>query len=131
MISPDTQEVFLLSDYFHDMANAIGDYIEKNRSRFSNDERNDLYDKQVSLLQFSGEINMLGSSMIFDDVQNSISQLGDITKAVKKAVKKALAVQDVINLASSVVRLATAVISKNPKEIASNTIDALKALKSL
>ena len=48
MISPDTQEVFLLSDYFHDMANAIGDYIEKNRSRFSNDERNDLYDKQVS-----------------------------------------------------------------------------------
>ncbi len=131
MISPDTQEVFMLSDYFHDMANAIGDFIAKNRTNFNNAERNDLYDKQVSLLQLSGDINMLGTSMVFDDVKASIVELGDITKAVKKSVKKALAVQDIINLATSLVQLGTAVLSKNPKEIATKTVDAFRAIKSL
>lgn len=131
MINPDTQEVFILSDYFHDMANAIGDYIEKNRSSFSNVQRNELYDTQVNLLQFSGDINMLGTSMVFDDVKNSISELEDITKSVKKAVKKALAVQDAINIATSLVQVGTAILSKNPKEIAIKTVDTIKAIKML
>ena len=129
MIHPDTQQVFVLSDYFHDLANALGEFIERNRSQFTPEERNSLFDSQVSLLQLSGDINMLGVAMVFDDVQQSLDQLEDITKSVKKSVKKALAVQDAINIATSLVELANAIISKDPKTIGAKTVAAFKAIK--
>ena len=129
MISPDTQQVFTLSDCFHIMGNAVRDYIDKNKNSLGDDERNNLFDFQINLLQQAADINMLGTAMVFDDVSQAVAQLGDISTSLKKAVKKAQAVQKVINIATSVVELGTAILSRNPKEIGTKTAAAFNTIK--
>lgn len=129
MISPDTQQVFTLSDFFHVMGNAVRDYIDKNKNSLGDDERNYLFDFQINLLQQAADINMLGTAMVFDNVSQTISQLSDISISLKKAVKKAQSVQKVINIATSVVELGTSILSRNPKEIVAKTVAAFNALK--
>ena len=129
MISPDTQQVFTLSDCFHVMGNAIRDYIDKNKNSLGDDERNDLFDFQINLLQQAADINMLGNAMVFDDVNQAVSQLSDISTSLKRAVKKAQAVQKVVNIATSVVELGTAILSLNPKEIGTKTAAAFNTIK--
>lgn len=129
MISPDTQQVFTLSDCFHVMGNAVRDYIDKNKNSLGDDERNYLFDFQINLLQQAADINMLGTAMVFDNVSQTISQLSDISISLKKAEKKAQSVQKVINIATSVVELGTSILSRNPKEIVAKTVAAFNALK--
>ena len=129
MINPDTQQVFALSDTFHVIGNAVRDYIDKNKNNLSDDERNNLFDFQISLLQHAADINILGTAMVFDDAAEAVAQLNDISTSIKKAVKKAQAVQKVINIATSVVELGTAILSKNPKEIGVKSVAAFNSLK--
>ncbi len=105
MINPDTKEVFMLSDYFGRMANSIGEYIAFNKGNMNAGERNRLYDSEIDLARLAGEINMMGVNLVFEDVKASLSQLEVITEGVKKAVKKALAVQDAINIATGLVKI--------------------------
>ncbi len=130
MISPDTKEVFLLADYFNTLANSIGEYIDLNKGNMTRDERNWMYDAEVDLSRLAGEINMKGVSLVFDDVKESLSQLDVITEGVKKAVKKALAVQDAIKIAAGLVKIGTAIVSADPKAIAQSTVDFGKSLSA-
>ena len=43
MINPNTQEVFELSDYFHQLGNAIGEYIQLHKAKLTDEERNNLF----------------------------------------------------------------------------------------
>lgn len=133
MIHPDTKQAFELSDYFHELGNALGEYIQANKAILADDERNELFDNQVVLLQMSGKINMMGVTLVFEDVQESLTQLNTITAAVKKTVRKVLAVQDAINVAAALVSIGTAIISKNPQLItksAGKLGDTLKGMKN-
>ncbi|GEO07846.1 hypothetical protein [Segetibacter aerophilus] len=128
MVNPNTQQVFMLADYFGSLANAVGEYIDFNKGNMSVSERNSLYDIEIDLARVGGEINMIGVNLVFEDVKEMLDQLEIITHGVKKAVKKALAVQDAINIASKLVTIGTAIISKNPKAIVQSTIDFGKSL---
>lgn len=128
MINPDTQQVFLLSDFFHQLGNTIGEYIQENKSTLSDTERNALFDKQIELLRLSGEINMWGVALVFEDVQETISQLENITSEVKKTIRKVLAVQKAIDIAASIVELGTAIIAKDPKLIGEKILAAGKTI---
>lgn len=121
MINPDKQQVFELSDYFHQLGNAFGAFIEDNKHNLTSDERNELFDKQIALLQTSGEINIIGVSLVFKDVQEAAAQLDAITSAVKKTIKKALTVQVVADLASAAADIGTAIILKDPELIFKST----------
>ncbi len=129
MISPDRQQVFMLSDYFGKLANAIGEYIDFNKGNTSLEERNLLYDAEIDLARFAGEINMIGVNLVFEDVKEMLSQLEIVTEGVKGAVKKALAVQDAINIAAGLVTIGVAIISRDPKAIVQSTINFEKNLK--
>lgn len=132
MINPNTQEVFELSDYFHQLGNAIGEYIQLHKAKLTDDERNDLFDKQIELLQLSGKINIRGISLVFEDMQDALQQMNDITGKVKKTVERTLAVQDAIDIATSLVGIGTAIISQDPGlfikscSIAGSKLNAIK-----
>lgn len=130
MINPDTEQVFKLSDFFHQFGDAVGEFIENNKAKLADDERNELFDKQIELLQISGKINMIGVTLVFKDVQESLNQLNQITSGVKETVKKALAVQDAINIAAAAISIGTAIISKNPQLIVKSTGELKTALES-
>lgn len=129
MLNPDTEQVFMLSDYFGKLANTIGEYIDFNKGNMSVDERNSLYDSEIELARFAGEINMIGVGLVFEDVQEQLNELEKVTEAVKKTVRKALAVQDAINIAAGLVTIGTAIISMNPKAIVKSTLEVGKTLK--
>jgi hypothetical protein len=128
MISPNAEEVFKLSDYFGELANTIGEYIDFNKGNISVAERNKLFDAEIDLSRLAGEINMIGVDLVFKDVKAMLTQLEIITQGVKNAVKKALAVQDAINIAASLVAIGTAIVSKDPKAIVQSTIDLGRSL---
>lgn len=131
MVSPDTQQVFMLSDYFGKLANAIGEYIDFNKGNMDVEERNKLYDLEIELARYAGEINMMGVTLAFEDVKDTLSQLEVITEGVKAAVKKALVVQDAINIATNLVTIGTAIISRDPKAIIRSTIKFGKSLEKM
>jgi len=128
MTSPTAKQVFDLSDYFGNLANAISEYIDFNKGNMSLDERNKLYDTEIELSRLAGEINMMGVDLVFEDVKATLSQLEVITAGVKQAVKKALAVQDAINIATGLVGIGAAIVSGNTKAIVQSTIDLGKNL---
>ena len=130
MISPTAEQVFELSDYFGNLANLIGEYIDFNKGNMTLDERNKLYDAEIDLSRFAGEINMIGVDLVFEDVKALLAQLEIITQGVKNAVKKALAVQDAITIASDLVTIGTAIVSLDPKAVVESTINFGKNLKA-
>src|SRR3954447_16352348 len=103
MISPEAKDVFELSDHFHQLGNAIGEFIQLNKSSLTDDERNILFNRQVELLRFSGEINIIGVSLVSEDIKGALQQLSEISEAVKNTVKKVLIVQDLIDLSANLV----------------------------
>ena len=129
MVNPDTKQVFELSDYFDKLTNSIGEYVDFNKGNLAPADRNSLYDIEIDLARLAGEINMIGVNLVFQDVQAELLQLEKITEGVKGAVKKALAVQDAINIATGLVTLGTAIVSGNPKAIAQSGISLEKSLK--
>lgn len=129
MVNPDTQQVFELSDYFDTLANTIGEYIDFNKGNMSADQRNRLYDAEIELARLAGEINMIGVNLVFQDVQDLLTKLEKITEEVKKTVKRALAVQDAINIAAGIINIGTAIISKDPKAIVKSAVDLGHSLK--
>lgn len=115
MLNPGMEQVLKLSDYFYQLGTALGEYISENKPGLKDEERNNLVDAQIELLQFSGKINQIGVALILEDMQQSVARMNEITEAVKKTVKKALVVQDVIDMATALVGLGTAIISKDSK----------------
>jgi len=128
MIHPDAEQVFIISDYFNQLANLLGNYIDVNKGNLSDDQRNLLYDSQIDLSRFAGTINMLGVELVFEDLQDTLEKIGEITDRIDKAVKKALAVQHAIDIATALVSIGNAIIAKDPKSIVTNTIRAGKSL---
>jgi hypothetical protein len=124
-MNPDTLQMFELSDYFHQLGNAFGTFIQDHKYELSDKERNDLFDKQIALLQISGDINIMGVSLVFNDVQESVNELNTVTSAIKKTVKKVLAIQTITDIAAAAINVGAAILSKNPNAILSKT-DELK-----
>lgn len=131
MTNPEMEEVFKLSDYFHQLGNALGGYIQDNKARLRDDERNNLVDKQIELLRLSGRINTMGIALVFDEVQDSLQQMNVITEAVKKTVKKALLVQDAIHMATALVSIGTAIISRDSKLFLKSCVKAGSVISSI
>lgn len=129
MINPDTGQVFILSDYFGKLASIIGEYIDFNKGNLGEDERNRLYDAEIELARLAGEINIIGVNLVFEDVAEELGHLEIITESVKKTVKKALAVQRAIDIATGLVTIGTAVVSMDPKAIVKTTADLAKTLE--
>jgi hypothetical protein len=129
MPQTETEKLVLLESYFSDMAAAIGEYINCNKDNLPEKEVNQLFDQKISLLNLAGEMNMLSAASAFEDAEQSLKDLENITVSVKTVVKKALAVQDAINIAASLVALGTGILSCDPKVIGTRVIEAGQALK--
>jgi len=110
-----------MSDYLGKLANLLGEYIDFNKGNLSADDRNKLYDAEIELARLAGELNILGVNLAFDNIQTLLSQLEQITDAVKQTVKKALAVQQAIKIAAGLVDMGTAILSNNPQGILKST----------
>jgi len=128
MVSPDAQQVFLISDYLAKLANLLGEYIDFSKGNLNADDRNRLFDAQIELTRLAGEMNIIGVNLAFDNIEKLLSQLDQVTAAVKQTVKKAIAVKDAIKIAAGLVAMGTAILSNDPQSILQSADGLAKSL---
>jgi len=113
-----SQQVNELANYFLAMAQAIGDYRVKNFDALSKEENQKTEELFDSILKYADDLFTLSAILVMDDVQTSLSSIGDITNKMKSAFKTLQDIQKVINIAASVVILGESIMKKNPQAIA-------------
>ena len=104
-----------LANNFLGLAQAIGEYRYQNTlPRLQNQKIKDLH---WSVLNFADDLYTLSATLMMDDVEQSLSTIGSITKELQAAYKKLQNVQKAINVAASIVTLGSSILSKNPQAI--------------
>lgn len=130
MVNPNIQQVFLLSDYIGKLGNLLGEFIDFNKGNLNSEDRNSLYDSQIELARLAGEINITGVNLVFDNLQLVLAELDKVTNGMKESVKKALAVENAIQIAAELITIGTAVVSNNPKAFIDSTVSLSKLFKA-
>ena len=119
-----------LANNFLGLAQAIGDFRYNNWTKLSKDENQRLGNFQWSILNNGEDILALSTTLVMDDVQDSLSQINDVTMQIKGSIDKLENVQKGINIAAAIVTLGSSIISKNPKSVVKaikGVIDSWKA----
>jgi hypothetical protein len=112
-----------LSKKFRELSVALGNYRFDNWGNLTASQRQQLEDQEWTLLNHASDLTTLAVGIALDETQASLSNInGSITKA-KKAVKKLDTVRKIIKVAESGVRLAAAIVTKDPKAIAKASKD--------
>jgi len=112
------EEALDLSKKFRDFSVALGNYRFDNWGDLTAGQRQQLEDKEWTLLNHASDLTTLAVGIALDENQTFLSKInGSIAKA-KKAVKKLDTVRKIIKVAESSVRLAAAIVTKYPGAIA-------------
>jgi len=113
-------DAFDLSKQFRDAAVSLGNYRFDNWDDLTNAQRQDLEDDEWSLLNASSDMITKAVGLALDESELTLSELQASTTKAKKAIKTLKTVGQVIGVATALVGLAAAIISKDPKAVANN-----------
>ena len=116
-----------LANNFLGLAQTIGDYRYQNT--LPKQQNQIIKDLHWSVLNCADDLYTLSATLVMDDVAQSLSAIGTITKELQDAYKKLQNVQKAINVAASIVTLGSSILSKNPqaiKESLSNVVSVWK-----
>jgi hypothetical protein len=126
MAQLDFQQVHDLADNFLAMAKAIGAY------RYNNPNLEAELDQKIneshkSILKYATKLYTVSAIIIIadEDVQNSLSQIGDLTNQIKETYAKLQKVQKAIDVAASITSLGAALFSKDPTAVGKSINDLL------
>jgi len=114
-----------LARHFLALAQAIGDYRYRNWKKLSKKDNQQLADFQWSVLNCGEDMLANSTTLVLDDVKNSLGKIEDLTVKVESTLASLAKIQTIINCAAAIVILGGAVISKNPGTITS-AIEALE-----
>jgi hypothetical protein len=118
-----SQEGNELAMYFLGLAQAIGDYKFENWNSLSDADKDKLGKFQRSILNAGEDLLALSTTLVLNDVQEELNEIGNITKDIRKSINHLQSVQKVILIATNIVTLAGTIVSKNPLSIANAIID--------
>ena len=113
-----SQQANELANYFLAMAQIIGDYRIQNFDALSKEQNQNIEDLFNLILKHADFLFTLSATLVMDDIQTSLSAIGEVTGKMKSTYKTLQDVQKAINIAASVVTLGEAILKKNPKAIA-------------
>jgi len=114
-----------LARHFLALAQAIGDYRYRNWKKLSKKDNQQLADFQWSVLNCGEDMLANSTTLVLDDVKNSLAKIEDLTVKVESTLAGLSKIQTIINCAAAIVILGGAVMSKNPNSIA-GAIEALE-----
>jgi hypothetical protein len=124
-----SQQVNELANHFLAMAEEISNHRYKNFDKLSKDENKQLKESHSDLLDKCDELYTLSASLVLDDVQSALSSIGSVTADIKATYATLVNVQKAINVAASVVTLASSILSKDPKAIGGSISGLMQSLK--
>lgn len=111
------READTLSSHFLGLAQAIGDYRHSHWSQLSKSDNLSLGELQTGLLNASDEMTYEATSLIIDDVHDSLATINKISDEVRHSIRNMDKVQKVMYIATSLVALGAAIVNKDPDSI--------------
>lgn len=121
------QEAFDLSKQFRDFAIALGNYRFANWQSLTSTQKRDIEDEEWSLINASSDMITKAVGLALDESKSSLKLITKSVKKAKSSIKKLEKVKQIISVASAVVGLGAAIISKDPGSIAKNAKIVLDA----
>ena len=106
-----------LSDNFFDLSVAITDFMITNREKLSLEENKELGDTRYKLLKSGEDILALATTLIMDEVADSLGKINTITADIKGTIKTLRTIQKGLDVAATLVALGIAIIAKDPQRI--------------
>jgi ABC-type phosphate transport system ATPase subunit len=120
MANLTSKQVKELADNMLRMTNALGNYRYENFDRLTEEENLQLKGLHRQQLENTTELYTKSAVLVMDDVETSLQKIDTITVETQKLYKKLVTVQKVLDRATSVLTLASAIIGLDPTGIASS-----------
>ncbi|PKA97111.1 hypothetical protein B0O79_0759 [Flavobacteriaceae bacterium MAR_2009_75] len=112
-----SEQLKILADNMLRMANALGDYRYENINQLSKAENDTIKALHEQTLNSVTELYTKSTVLSIDDVQENLERITIITAKTQKLYKSFTTVQNVIDRATSVLKIAAAVISLDTEKI--------------
>ncbi|WP_209404470.1 hypothetical protein [Pseudozobellia sp. WGM2] len=112
-----SEQLKILADNMLRMANALGDYRYENIDQLSKAENDTIKALHEQTLNSVTELYTKSTVLSIDDVQENLERITIITAKTQKLYKSFTTVQNVIDRATSVLKIAAAVISLDTEKI--------------
>ena len=112
------EDALELSKKFREFSIALGNYRFENWGELTPGQRQQLENQEWTLLNHASDLTTLAVGIALDQTQTSVSKINASIAKAKNSVKKLDTIRKIINLAESGIRLAAAIVTKDPIAIA-------------
>jgi hypothetical protein len=106
-----------LSDDFYYLGMAIGDFRYENWDKLTHDENKKLSDTQYSLLGQGEDILALATTLVMDEIVDSLGKITTITEEIKGTIKTLGNIQKGLNVAAAILILGVAIVNRDTEGI--------------
>ena len=106
-----------LANHFLGLAQAIGDFRYQHWKKLTHSQNQRLGKIQWSILQEGEDILAISTTLIMDEVGESLKQIEQITMKVRTNLKSLKDIKKGIRIAALIVDLGTAILSKDTRVI--------------
>jgi hypothetical protein len=111
-------DAFQLARNFREVAKQIGDTRTGKWDALTPDQRQTLENEEWDLLSSSMSMRTKAVGIVLEEAKTSLAKIVRVTDHARKAIKTLENVRAAIGIASTVVTLAAAILSKDPQAIA-------------
>jgi hypothetical protein len=114
----DARQLIQLAQCLTHMQASLTDYELRHYTELSAAQKTRLEKTLTQLAAAAGRIYAYSVQLVFQDAESQIQQLKQATDGLKKFLKTAQKIQQVLDIVSNIASLADAIISLNPGAIA-------------
>lgn len=112
-----------LSDNFYHLGMAIGDFRYENWDKLTPDQNRKLSETQYSLLSQGEDILALATTLVMDEIVDSLGKITRITEEIKGTIKTLGNIQKGLNVAAALLILGVAIVNRDTEGIGNSIKD--------
>jgi len=117
MANLTSEQAKQLSDNFFVLSTALLDFRVANWDSLSKEDHQILSDARSKSLEFGEQILALATSLIMNEVAESLDTIHQVTSDIKGTIKNLKNIQKGLNIAAAILVLGIAVLEKDPGKI--------------
>ena len=121
------EQVKQLADSFMLMANALGDYRYNNIDAITEEENLKIKEIHNQQLANTTELYTKSAVLVLENIQDSLDKINTLTTETEALYKKLTNVQTILDRASSILNLGSAVLALDVKAVTSEIQNLLSA----
>jgi hypothetical protein len=112
-------QAIALSDHLFALNQSIEEFRFDKTRNLSPEQKKELDDSMDKIAVAGQEVLALSVTLVMNDAQAALLQIQQITEQMSDTFRYLKSIQKAIDVATSVVTLASAIVAKNPDDIAS------------